>query len=253
MNIEHNKTLPEDSPQPQSNLDHPHLVYDPPPEVASLHVKRVSKLVDLIKTAADLEGSAYQDFEVLDIGSGRGELMQHLSAAGFAAVQGIDIDPTCVQLSSRYGKCRQLGIENLQETFGDKNFDLVAMSHVLEHMRDPLAAVKTLRKTSRRWILLAVPNPMCPLAIYKSIRRKPWSNETHVVVWDRSHFRFFLTRHADLKLVEETGDYVQVFHGQMRKRLFQVGLNRTMKWVEQGMLYTLFPHFATSIITLCEI
>lgn len=252
MDLEHNRTIPQDSPQPQSDLSLPHLPYETVPALVSLRERLYSGLVDLIKTAADLDGKGYGDFAVLDIGSGRGELMQHLNAAGFTAVQGVDIDPTCVQLSNRYGRCYQLGIENLQDAFGDNRFDLAVMSHVLEHMRDPLGAVTTLRKISRRWVLLAVPNPLCPLAIHKSIWRKSWSNQTHVVAWDRSHFRAFLTRHANLKPVEETGDYVQIFHGRLRKHLFQVGLDRPMKWIEQGVLYSLFPYFSTSIICLCE-
>lgn len=80
---------------------------------------------------------------VLDVGCGRGDLVQSLQAAGWRA-KGIDPDPSAVEAARALGRDVALGdaesIAALAETF-----DAVVMYHVLEHLYDPLRALQDVR------------------------------------------------------------------------------------------------------------
>lgn len=107
---------------------------------------------------------AFRDFyrdrkRCLDMGAGSGEFMY---LAGRIGMDCLGIEP-----DERYSAyCRdRLGLtvrsQTLEESdFADGSFDLIRLSHVLEHMRDPVRSLKTLR----RWldddglIYIEVPN-----------------------------------------------------------------------------------------------
>ena len=79
----------------------------------------------------------------LDLGSGSGELMFLANAIG--------MNSTGVEPNEGYANyCRtKLGLDvanqTLEETnFAPENFDLIRLSHVLEHMRDPVRSLKVL-------------------------------------------------------------------------------------------------------------
>jgi SAM-dependent methyltransferase len=80
----------------------------------------------------------------LDLGSGSGEFMYMAGAIG--------IDCVGVEPNAGYAAYARetLGLnvlaQTLEETsFGDRQFDLIRLSHVMEHMRDPVRSLKVLR------------------------------------------------------------------------------------------------------------
>ena len=54
-------------------------------------------------------------------------------------IEGIDFDPICVKMSKKYAKCYLGNINDAYILLKNKNFDLILMSHSLEHMSDPKA------------------------------------------------------------------------------------------------------------------
>lgn len=104
--------------------------------------RNFGRIRDHIETYRDI----YQDRKkCLDLGSGSGEFMFLARALG--------IDCVGVEPSVDYSAyCRdRLGLEvktqTLEETeFKPKSFDLIRLSHVLEHMREPVRSLKVLHK-----------------------------------------------------------------------------------------------------------
>lgn len=83
----------------------------------------------------------------LDLGSGSGEFMYLAGALG--------IDCVGIEPNEGYANytCDKLGLkvsnQTLEETsYDDGSFDLIRLSHVLEHMRDPVRSLKVLH----RWL-----------------------------------------------------------------------------------------------------
>jgi SAM-dependent methyltransferase len=80
-----------------------------------------------------------KDSTILDIGCTRGGMLEALTLAGYTNVMGLDPSAACVEV------CHKKGLRAVQGTLSDPlqwKFDLVIMSHVLEHVWDVPGALK---------------------------------------------------------------------------------------------------------------
>ena len=81
---------------------------------------------------------------LLDVGSGSGNLLILAEKLGWQAT-GVDFDPQAVATATAKGLLVHCG--SLEEqSFADGSFDLITMTHVIEHLDDP---VRTLRECRR--------------------------------------------------------------------------------------------------------
>jgi SAM-dependent methyltransferase len=95
---------------------------------------------------------------VLDVGAGRGRFVTTARAAGYA-VSGIEPSRQGISLSTAAGAdVRQASIEDAG--VADESLDVVTLWHVLEHLEDPAAAIRSLSAWLRPGgiIIVAVPN-----------------------------------------------------------------------------------------------
>ena len=82
---------------------------------------------------ADLIGKYVRpNARILDVGCGYGRNIDFLTQNGFADVTGIDINPEIVEANQKRGlKC--IGVDALKGGGLESRFDVVLMSHVIEH------------------------------------------------------------------------------------------------------------------------
>ena len=79
---------------------------------------------------------------LLDVGCGSGAFLQTAKSCGWDVV-GVDPDPKAVANGLRLGlNVRQGGIE--QFLGEEKSFDIITLSHVIEHVHDPAALLKAI-------------------------------------------------------------------------------------------------------------
>lgn len=215
-----------------------------------------SRLIELVDWARLTDQKVVTEFSVLDVGSGRGELLSGLTKKGFR-VKGVDMDPQCVQLSNQYAPCQLARAEDIDTIFGRHEFDLVILSHILEHLRDPQGIVEKVKCISDKWVLIAVPNPSRPQAIIKMAMRQFYSNSGHMQVWDASHLANFLTTYCELEIVKWGTDIVKVIPLKklipfklLRNAVLSTGL---INFLETKFLPGLFPYLSTSLIVLCRV
>jgi SAM-dependent methyltransferase len=208
------------------------------------HWKRVS--LDLLKRhAGDLGG-----WTLLDYGCGRGETMEYAAEAGMVPT-GLDTDPVCVKLASRFGATSLLNpMVSTSSQVGENSFDVVACFHVLEHVDNPRETLRALARAARKFVLLAVPN----LQKIPNLR-KPWAepgriNEGHLQSWDHAHFRNLAEVHCGLSLVSWGFDAtrVPVLSELIHRTL---GSQAAIK-LETGVFRKLFPYWGVSVIGLWE-
>jgi len=112
--------------------------------------ERVSKLVP-------------QNARVCELGCGNGSLITRLKNAGFGVV-GVEPDYAARVAASENEVAVLAGsAELLPDELALNSFDMVIMSHVLEHCLDPTAAVMNVRRLLKPGglALLAVPNNEC--------------------------------------------------------------------------------------------
>ncbi len=84
--------------------------------------------------------------EICDIGCGSGSLARDLNALGHRVV-GVEVDQDAIrQATARGVKVREGTIERLPDAVASRQFDLVIMFNVLEHILDPILAVRAVAK-----------------------------------------------------------------------------------------------------------
>ncbi len=152
---------------------------------------------------------------VLDIGSGMGQLELFLSQNGFKGeVHVADAYDVCIEASSDYDIVK--GHYKLSETeFNphlaiDRKFDVVVMSHVLEHIHNPSRALENVLSLLNEdgVLIVAVPNPSRPLVFFGNIFKFHYANRGHVQAWDPSHWRIFLEQAMKLNVLEYASDFI---------------------------------------------
>jgi SAM-dependent methyltransferase len=97
---------------------------------------------------------------LLDVGCGNGEPARRFVEAGWTAV-GIDTDAEAVTAARQAGLDARVGTLKAQR-FPDAHFDLILMSHVIEHLADPLDDLKECRRVLKPSgsIVIATPNAL---------------------------------------------------------------------------------------------
>ena len=94
---------------------------------------------------------------VLDFGSGAGELAEHVAPENYT---GYEIDPAGLAESRRFHPHHVFGSELPPP---DQRFDTIVLLAVIEHIQDPLAALRDLRERlgSGGRIVLTTMSPAC--------------------------------------------------------------------------------------------
>jgi 2-polyprenyl-3-methyl-5-hydroxy-6-metoxy-1,4-benzoquinol methylase len=184
---------------------------------------------------------------LLDYGCGRGETLQIFGAAGFQ-VQGTDVDPECVRLSSRFGRATPLQPDRAVEQFGRKSVDIVTCFHVLEHVENPRKTLCDLTALARSYLLLAVPNLRRLHGLFVRRVDPELLNEGHLQSWDHWHFLNLAERYCGLQLIEWGYD-ATILPGvsHLTQKLF--GQSAAIK-LETGLFRRLFPLHGISVLGL---
>ena len=144
---------------------------------------------------------------VVEIGCGDGALLGELSRRGFGeSLSGYEISETAVELARTRAIPR---VERL-ETFdghalptADRSFDLAVLSHVLEHVPDPVPLLREAARVARR-VLVEVPLER-NLSGRRGVSRERSSEAGHLDALDRVAVRT-LVADAGLRVERELLD-----------------------------------------------
>ena len=85
-----------------------------------------------------------QDGRLLEVGCGNGGMLKGLADLGWQ-VAGVDFDPVAVAASKGKGLRVELGTLEAQ-LYSRNSFDAIVMSHVIEHVHDPIALLSECRR-----------------------------------------------------------------------------------------------------------
>jgi 2-polyprenyl-3-methyl-5-hydroxy-6-metoxy-1,4-benzoquinol methylase len=134
------------------------------PARVSVRVRALSALVQLVPW---YRASALRELfwlpatdtgRLLDIGCGNGAPMRRFVAAGWAAT-GIDFDAEAVAAARSAGLDARVGALK-EQALPNTHFDVILMSHVIEHLADPLSELIECRRILKPSgsIVIATPN-----------------------------------------------------------------------------------------------
>ena len=149
---------------------------------------------------------------VLEIGCGRGHTLLALKKAGRATevvgVELVDLPRTEAEIAGvdRYIIC---DIESSRLDLAAASFDVVICADVLEHLRDPWAAVVMLNGLLRQGgvLVASVPNVREVRTLYNLLVRGDFAY-AQAGVLDRTHLRFFCKKNI-LELLTTAGGKVE--------------------------------------------
>jgi hypothetical protein len=207
------------------------------------HWKRVA-LNLLLKHEGDVGG-----WRLLDYGCGRGETMEYAASMGMVPF-GLDSDPKCVGLSSKFGVAKLLDIPNAALQVSPSSYDVVACFHVLEHVENPKQTLTMLGRAATKYVLVAVPNLRNIPNLRKPHASPAKINEGHLQSWDHAHFRNLAEVHCGLEIVAWANDAtILPMASEFVRRVFGT---KAVTALETGLFCRLFPYWGISIIALLK-
>lgn len=120
-----------------------------------LATKHIQRETDLTRTSVDRIQECIVGQSVLDVGSGRGFLVQKIAEFRRINVVGIDMYIPEHLSNSPHAMYMVGDIENLP--FPDNSFDTVVCCHTLEHVQNLERAIAELRRVTSQRLIVVVP------------------------------------------------------------------------------------------------
>lgn len=237
-----------------------HIPYELSGVAADRYQMQPKTIARLLAEQVREDGLDPRDLTVLDFACGRGELLERLAEVGFR-VQGMDGDPTCVEIASLHGPCIQGGLDDLGTTVRAKSVDIVVASHILEHLPNPIESLARFSSVARSYVFIAVPN-LTSWWFFRShlLRRDPQPPLGHLMGWDWAHLRILLTRHAGLTIAREWGFQIAVVPVAGLERVLPGPLKGVARAIDRALqplhyqwLPRLFPRVAHQIMVICRV
>lgn len=179
---------------------------------------------------------------VLDVGSGAGETMKELRRLGWE-VEGVDFDADAVEAArSSYGLDVRLGTLESQN-YPSNRFDVVIMSHVIEHVHHPVEFIAECRRILKPCGRLVVITPNTESLGHRlfNVAWLPLDPPRHLALFSRATLGL-AARKAGLTDVQVTttarGAYgIFIESRRIRKALPTVG-QPPSSWVDKAMGHT---------------
>ena len=161
--------------------------------------------------------SKLNQLNLLDVGCGRGDFLLRSEHCGYNSM-GIDFDPETVKIACSRGLNAR--VSEIQELPESKLYDAVTMSHVLEHVKDPILTLNNIFKRIKPggYFYVATPN-------FNSAGRRVFKNNWRGCDVPR-HMQFFSTETLRNAL-EKVGfnEVVQVYDLPQSKGIILSSLN----------------------------
>jgi 2-polyprenyl-3-methyl-5-hydroxy-6-metoxy-1,4-benzoquinol methylase len=138
------------------------------------------------------------NISVLDIGCGDGYFMDYLRNLGFLNLKGIDLSSKSLEIAKLKGhNVAQMDVYELKD---EECYDAIIMMDVLEHLDEPLNAIKIIKKSLKEKGFVYISVPICNSVrnrwrrlVFKETRLQQVKkiDETHIHAFTIDDFRRF--------------------------------------------------------------
>ena len=186
--------------------------------------------------------------KILDIGSGRGLLLSILKKRGWDVVANEINNKTANVIRKKFKIPVLVGDINKCD-LQKNNFDVVNMSHVLEHLKDPYLAIKKIKSLlkDKGFIFIAVPNNN---SLQSKFGKKHWyhlclpyhlyhfTNKNLLDLLELNNFKIKYVRHFDFEMnIFGWAQTFQNFIGLKRDFLFDILTYKSFKKLRTSMSF----------------
>ncbi len=122
----------------------------------------------LVQRLSLLEERLHRQGHLLDVGCALGTFVAYAAQQGWEA-EGVDVSAWSTEQARKQGLKVATGTLE-EQRYPDASFDVVHSSHMLEHVPDPLATLKEMRRILRSDGLLALEVPQEIGCLYETVR-----------------------------------------------------------------------------------
>lgn len=192
------------------------------------------KCSNVVNLCAELEHNS-----ILEIGCGEGAILERLSALGFGGrFAGLEISQSAVACAAqkKIPNCEVRLFDGYESPFSSGEFDLVILSHVLEHVEHPRQLIQEASRVAKH-VFIEVP------------LEDTWRLSDDFVFDRVGHINFY-SRKTIRRLVQSCGMEItgaRTTHASLPSYLFRKGkfLGTLTCWLKQAGL-RIFPAVATA-------
>lgn len=178
---------------------------------------------------------------VLEIGCGTGAILRELRRRGIGTrYTGIDYSHSAIDYAKRASPEIEFRVGDINDSVfapPGTHYDLIVLSHVLEHLEDPHQILRTVRHLSFRALIAEVPLEDLPASQLKSLVRNRKNNLA-------GHVQFFTAR-TFRKLIASAGFHIAAerrYANVLTREAVQLA-NRRNRWSRlRGLVYMLASH-----------
>ncbi len=176
-------------------------IYTFKPDKYSSHMKIINFLKSL---------EIKNKIKILDIGCSKGFMAENLMSYNFE-FYGIDINKEDVKFAKKYyKKIKIIDIDNENLPYKNNFFDIIIMGDIIEHLKEPLKALKNIKNLLKRNGIIIISTPNIA-NIYIRFNLLCGNFEyTDRGILDKTHLRFFtlktfrqLVKESHLKIINE--------------------------------------------------
>ena len=169
---------------------------------------------------------------VLEVGSSYGFLLEELHKRGYKA-EGIEISKERYEISKQVTGAPVLNVDLMRESRLPKHYETVIMTHVLEHINDPVSFCSLLRRYLKKGgsVIAEVPNLDDLMLTSNSHYNSFW--------WQRAHISYF--NKETLRCVFRKAGYNHI----KIKGIQRYGIDNMMSWMVSGKPQIDSPTFET--------
>ncbi len=150
-------------------------------------------LVNLIKPLKPLK--------ILDVGCGEGFILVNFARNKVGKIyEGVDNSKTAIKLGKKMYPNLDIKVGDIYNLpYKDNSFDLLICTEVLEHLKDPDKALAELRRVTKKYIAISVPNE--PFFILANLFRGKYlthlgNHPEHINHWTNPGFKRYLRKNG---------------------------------------------------------
>jgi SAM-dependent methyltransferase len=212
------------------------VVRDPDGKERDLAQERGKKVEDLKAEIAFI--NAMPAGRILDVGCGLGHLLSGVDPEWER--HGVEISEYAAERAATYGTITQGDLRSA--CYPDAHFDVVTLYHVLEHMEDPVAELREIRRVLKPggWFVCGTPNFDSACARRFGDRFRMLHDKTHISLFSAESLRRVLEDHG---FSVEWEDYpffdTRYFNRESLERLFD---SNQMSPPFYGSIMTFYAH-----------
>ncbi len=157
------------------------------------------------REVADLVKSTQASL-ILEIGCGQGYLLKFIhDQVKDCRLEAFDISEEFIAMTKEKVPSANLSVQDIYKSgYSSGSFDLVLCSEVLEHLEYPEKALEEIRRLTRRWAVLSVPNePLFSLSCFLSGKdiKTFGNNPGHINRWKEMDFAELIKKYFSIRKV----------------------------------------------------